>query len=208
MVNHKERDMDRKGFTLGLMALLLSLQPQANAAAKRTNADGCALLASTVESAVLRAAGQSGIRPSWRLNGDRPFNDGIATQGPASCDQTTRVTTAAFSAALSKIGMPVGWGYTPPDSGDYCFSHYLDQCYPRLVSGYSASSAKQLSFVNDAWKAVNTGVRNFMPFGAAGNFSSFSPGVLNLSVIGAVASNVDAFSNPAAGPPLKRLEHH
>jgi len=200
--------MDRKGITFGLIALLLSLQPQANAAAKRMDTDGCAHLSSTVESAVLRAAGQSGIRASWQPGSNSLFNNGIATEGPASCDQTTRVTTAAFSAALSKIGMPVGWGYTPPDSGDYCYSHYLDQCYPRLVSGYSASSAKQLSFVNDAWKAVNASVRNFMPFGAAGNFSSFSPGVLNLSVIGAVASNVDAFSNPAARPPLKRLEHH
>jgi len=201
MVYHKERNMEKSGITFGLIALLILMQPQANAAAKRMDADGCTLLASTIESAVLRAAGRSDVRASLQAGDNHLASGGLNTEGPASCSETTRVTTAAFSAALFKIGMPVGWGYTPPDSGDYCYSHYLDQCYPRLTSGYSASSAKQLSFVSDTWKAVHIGVRNFMPYGTSGNFSRFSPGVLKLSMIGAVASNVDTYGKPATAPP-------
>jgi len=192
--------MEKSGITFGLVALLMLMQPQANAAAKRMDADGCTLLASTVESAVLRAAGRADVRTSLQASNNHLVSGGLNTEGPASCTETTRVTTAAFSAALLKIGMPVGWGYTPPGSGDYCYSHYLDQCYPRLVSGYSASSAKQLSFVSDTWKAVHIGVRNFMPYGTSGNFSSFSPSVLKLSMIGSVASNVDTYGKPVAAP--------
>lgn len=186
--------MEKTGFTLGLIALLLSMHLQASAAANILEADGCTLLASTVKSAVLSAAGRSGVRSIMPERGDRLDLREIMTKGPASCGDTTRITTAAFSAALFKIGMPVGWGYMPPDPGDYCYSHYLEQCDPRLVSGYTASSAKQLKFVNDAWKAVNITIRSFMPYGTAGNFSSFSPGVLKLSMLGAVASTVDTYN--------------
>lgn len=184
--------MEKTAITLGIIALLLSMQ--ANAAGKRMEADGCALLASTVESAVLRAAGQASVRESARIGRRVQPDNGIRNAGVASCADTTRVTTTAFAAALSKIGMPVNWGPMPSDSGDYCFSHYLEQCYPRLRSGYSASSAKQLSFVHDSWKAVNISVRYFMPYGSAGNISSFTPGVLKLSMIGAVVSNVDSIN--------------
>lgn len=196
--------MEKSEITFGLIALLALMQPDANAAAKRMDADGCTLLANTVESAVLRAAGQSDIQTILQVGGDLLHSSGLDTKGPTSCNETTRVTTAAFSAALFKIGMPVGWGDAPPNPGDFCYSHYLDQCYPRLVSGYSASSAKQLSFVNDTWKAVNVGVRNFMPYGTAGDFSRFTPGVLKLSMIGAVASNVDTYSKSTASPHKQR----
>jgi hypothetical protein len=196
--------MEKTGITISLVVLLLSTQPQANAAAKRMEVDGCTLLASTIESAVLSAAGRSSVRAIMPKRGDRLGFREIITKGPASCDDTTRITTAAFSAALFKIGMPVGWGHMPPDPGDYCYSHYLEQCYPRLVSGYMASSAKQLKFVSDAWNAVNIGVRSFMPYGTAGNLSSFSPGILKLSMIGAVASNVDAYNKPPMASPVRR----
>ena len=197
--------MDKKEFTLGVVVLLSAMQSQASAAGKRMDADGCSLLASTVESAVLRAAGQTDVRTDFQ-HGKHSLSDiGITTTGPTTCNETTRVTTSAFSAALSKIGMPVDWGYMPPDLGDYCLSHYLDQCYPRLASGYKTSNAKQLSFVHDAWKAVNVGVRTFMPYGTAGDFSSFSPGVLKLSMLGAVASNVEAQNKPTF---LLHVERH
>jgi len=190
---------------LAALALLLAMQTQANAASKGRDTDGCALLASAIDAAVLHAAGLDETRSVLRTN-QKPLRGGPITVGrPASCDDTTRVTTAAFSSALAKIGMPVGWGYTPPDSGDYCFSFYLSQCYPRLVSGYSASSASQLAFVSDAWKAVNVGVSVFMPYGASGNVSSFSPDRLKLSMLGAVANYVDVYRETTS---LKQRERY
>ena len=124
--------MEKSGITFGLIALLVLMQPPANAAAKGTDADGCVLLANTVESAVLRAAGRSDVGAGRQAGDDHSASGGLNPKGPASCNETTRVTTAAFSAALHKIGMPVGWGYMPPNPGDYCYSHYLDQCYPTV----------------------------------------------------------------------------
>jgi hypothetical protein len=148
MVNHKERDMEKTKILLLVFALFLAMQTQANAASKGRNADCCALPDSAIEVAVLYAAGPNETRTGLRTNQKRLGSGAIMVDRPAGCADTTPVTTAAFGSALAKIGMPVGWGYTPPDSGDFCLSYYRSQCYPRLVSDYPAASASQLALLS------------------------------------------------------------
>jgi hypothetical protein len=140
MVNHKERDMEKRKILLLAFALFLALQTQANAASKGRNDDRCTLPDGAIDVAVLHAAGANETRTGLRTIQNRLGNGATMVDRPAGCTDTTQVPIAALSSVLARIGMPVGGGYTPPDSGDFCFSFYRSQCYPRLVGDYATAS--------------------------------------------------------------------
>jgi hypothetical protein len=96
---------------------------------------------------------------------------------PEYCLHTAAVTTAAFGAAMHEAGIPVTWGPQTSRSGDYCLSHYLEQCYPRGEFG-GAATASQLGFVHDSWRAVSKSVSAVMPYGVASDIAVFETGTL------------------------------
>jgi hypothetical protein len=96
---------------------------------------------------------------------------------PEYCLDTAAVTTAAFGAAMHEAGIPLTWGQQTSRSGDYCLSHYLEQCYPRGEFG-GAATARQLSFVHDSWRAVSKSVSAVMPYGVASDIAVFETGSL------------------------------
>ena len=100
---------------------------------------------------------------------------------PEYCLDTAAVTTAAFGAAMHEAGIPVTWGQQASRSGDYCLSHYLDQCYPRGEFGGTAT-ARQLSFVHDSWRAVSKSVSAAMPYGVASDAAVFETGSLESAI--------------------------
>ena len=92
-----------------------------------TIGDGCDSLRDVVLNQLrdfARAAGGQSLR--------RP-GEGVPqiSDAPEYCMDTAAVTTAAFGAAMHQAGIPVSWGPQASRSGDYCLSHYLEQCYPR-----------------------------------------------------------------------------
>lgn len=96
---------------------------------------------------------------------------------PEYCLDTAAATTAAFGAAMHEAGIPVTWGQQASRSGDYCLSHYLEQCYPRGEFG-GAATAHQLSFVHDSWRAVSKSVAAVMPYGVASDIAIFDTSLL------------------------------
>jgi hypothetical protein len=100
---------------------------------------------------------------------------------PEYCLHTTAATTAAFGAAMHEAGIPISWGAQSSHSGDYCLSHYLEQCYPRGELG-AAATAGQLSFLHDAWRAVSKSVSAVMPYGVASDMAVFEASALSGSM--------------------------
>jgi len=100
---------------------------------------------------------------------------------PDYCMDTAAATTAAFSAAMHEAGVPVTWGLQTSRSGDYCLSHYLEQCYPRQELGGTAT-ASQLGFVHDAWRAVQKSVSDVMPYGVTSDIAVFETHALAVSM--------------------------
>ena len=161
-----------------LMLVFVSMAFASAVAAPRGAAgDGCDNLRDVVVSQLrdyARAA--EGQTLLWKDKGVPPIAD-----SPEYCLDTAAVTTAAFGAAMHEAGTPVTWGEQASRSGDYCLSHYLEQCYPRGEFGGTAT-ARQLSFVHDSWRAVSKSVSAVMPYGVASDVAVFETGALESAI--------------------------
>ncbi len=143
------------------------------AAPLRTTGDGCDSLREVVVSQLRDfAKGADGQTLRRQDKGAPRIPD-----PPEYCLDTAAVTTAAFGAAMHEAGIPVTWGLQTSRSGDYCLSHYLEQCYPRGEFG-GAATASQLSFVHDSWRSVSQSVSAVMPYGVVSDIAVFETGTL------------------------------
>jgi hypothetical protein len=153
---------------IGFCLYLSLLAASADAAPLKVVDVGCDRLRDTIV-AQLVAFSSASDAPAMLLE---TKGNGEIPDPPDYCMDTTAATTAAFSAAMHEAGIPVTWGLKSSGSGDYCLSHYLEQCYPRQELGGSAT-ASQLSFVHDAWRAVRKSVNAVMPYGEASDIAVF-----------------------------------
>ncbi len=160
--------MTRRSSACWMFAVVSGAVASAMAAPLGRVGDGCDSLRNIVlgqlRDYAKAANGQSLMRPD---NGLTQIAD-----PPQYCMDTAAVTTAAFGAAMHEAGIPVSWGQQTSRSGDYCLSHYLEQCYPRGEFA-GAASASQLRFVHDSWRAVSQSIRAVMPYGVASDMTVF-----------------------------------
>lgn len=134
---------------LAAISITAALPGEAAAQDPIVGVDGCAILAVLVYTEVTREGlgagpGQAGAWP-----------------GPTEvtiCNETTRRVTMAFSSALQQMNIFVSWGRHPGDSGDYCLSHDLSQCYPDRNPYMPPFSDTQAAFVTSSWDAVKRAV--------------------------------------------------
>jgi hypothetical protein len=160
--------------------LLASPALSVNASAERldTAGSGCGTLRHVVFDRVGASYGVGNVPSLLR---DTTSNLVIVAP-PEYCLDTAAATTAAFSAAMHNAGIPVSWGNEGIPRGDYCLSHFLSQCYPRVNQPGDTLTAAQLGFVHDAWKAVSDGVTAFMPYGVASDMAVFDRSSLGSAI--------------------------
>jgi len=170
--------------------------------------DGCTILAVSVRMAVQQAAlGQNPARPGARVQlAPASGNSAAAPEGAKSCRNTTRVTTAAFSATFAELGLRISWTSMPSNSEDHCTSRYLSECNPYTPRIFPAKSASHFALVNDTWKAVGKSVSSFMPYGESSDLSHFEQESLQLSMLGAVAIYIDTGESIRVQPGIGREE--
>jgi len=160
--------MAKRNLAALLLAGIVAMAVSAAASADEpfTGADGCAVLAQLVYSEVTAAAWRSpGVAPATHADAFRP--------DISICNRTARTVSNAYTLAMSSLGTHVQWDYPPGDRGDYCWSGFLDQCYPRRspLGGEVA-----------IWAAVSNAVRYAMPSGSGSDQSVFSKGAMRLSL--------------------------
>ena len=127
-------------------------------------ADGCSLLDTLVQESVYRAATE--YRPMLRQDkAERPLRSRVPVYRQA-CLRTGEVTTGAFTRAMARLGITIGW--YPPHPGDFCWSGDLSQCYPDRSPDGPGLPPNQLAFVYDAWKGVRHAVTSHMQQGSSG----------------------------------------
>ena len=150
--------MAKRNFAALLVASIIVVSASVRAEQAFVGADGCAVLAQIVYSEVTAAA--------WGGSPVLPLSDGRNLRTDVSvCNDTARTASKAFALAMTSIGSDAFWGYPSGDSGDYCWSGFLDQCYPqRAPLGVQANS----------WVAVSETIRYAMPSGSASDQSVFS----------------------------------
>lgn len=126
----------------------------------------CQQLASVIEQSVART-----------LRLERSTLSSFASapsSGLQGCATTAATVSRAFSSAMRGMGVELAWGSMRTlDPGDYCLSHYLDQCYPRrsgLDLGYAVSND---TLISAAWATVTANVRQSMPFGVQSDIVYF-----------------------------------
>lgn len=156
--------------------------------------EGCVALKELVKSSVYASATEFAVeRPTVPVHAfGRSGAVGSTISGRQACGSTIEVTTKAFSESLASLNMPVGWNRQPPmDSGDYCLSHDLRQCYPSQSPLSSSLGPNQLAFVHDAWKGVRDAVVSQMPYGSASNLSQFTAGSLDSALARKLGTLVD-----------------
>ena len=100
--------MAKKIIKIGVIALLLSLQLQVNAANERRNSVSCTQMTNTFSSAVSCTAGNIRIRTGLQTNLKRLHASPITGDTTITAIYPTHVETASLGFAMSKIGMPVG----------------------------------------------------------------------------------------------------
>lgn len=177
-------------FAFSMVVFILMTAFNVGARERTADVDGCSTLAELVENSVLQSAvgKPAGIRQS---RSSALPDSGGSSAIDKYCESTAASTTIAFSKAMADIGLTVRWVQPTAVSGDYCFSHYLSQCYPATDFLAGANSAAQLAYVNDAWKAVRTGVSEFGARGAGSDFIFFTADQLRQSLDGATERYVD-----------------
>lgn len=154
----------------------IALAPAASIAQPATGgADGCTILADLVYAQVVGSG----------LSGPGRFAAVPVTLGRNEmtvCHETTRVTSKAFTAALVQMNIYVRWNDFPGDSGDYCASHYLSQCYPDRVPFDTVATTAESVFLHDAWRAVQHTVGQRMPSRFVSDTIRFSAGGIRRSL--------------------------
>jgi hypothetical protein len=152
--------MAKKMFAVWVGLMLLGLS--ATEADSRTTPiaiDGCAKLArvvfAEVTSAVIYGPAKSG---PWLID---------LEQGDISvCTHAAKTVSRAFTSAMMSAGLDVNWrrdNYVGiRDTGDFCLSAFLSQCYPdRTLVANDRSSADTL-LVQQSWAVVSETVMREM----------------------------------------------
>lgn len=172
----------RNQFVFAALTLMILLATGAARAQQPVvGVDGCAILAILVYTEVTEA----GFRGA-RAPGDSVY------PGPGEitiCNQTTRSVTAAFSSSLRNMNIYVSWGYHPGDSGDYCLSHFLSQCYPDRNPNMPPLSATQRNFVAASWSAIYGSVSRAMATAPGADISRFDRAGLSYGIRSRLAMN-------------------
>jgi len=163
--------------------ILITFHMAGNARAQQpvVGVDGCAILALLVYTEVT----ETGYR------GPRAPGD-LAYPGPDEitiCNQTTRSVTAAFSSSLRHMNIHVSWGTFPRDSGDYCLSHFLSQCYPDRNPHMPPLNAAQRRFVAVSWAAIYGAVSRTMATAPGADISRFDRAGLSYGIQSRLAMN-------------------
>ena len=148
--------MAKRIFAALIIASVLGLTAsQSHAQIKRAAVDGCARLARVIYAEVSAAAvyGQDKAGP-WAIN---------LGQGDLSvCHHTAKTVSRAFTSAMLSAGIEVSWAVDKTNNGDFCWSHFLSQCYPnRDPLPYSVTSA-DAQFVQKSWFVVSRAVMGEM----------------------------------------------
>lgn len=165
----------RKPFVLAALVLMILLTAD-NARAQQpvVGVDGCAILALLVYTEVTEAAYRGVAGPGYPVY---PGPDEITI-----CNQTARSVTAAFSSSLRHMNIHVSWGFHPRDSGDYCLSHYLSQCYPDRNPNMPPLTATQRRFVAVSWNAIYGAVSRTMATAPGADISRFDRAGLSFGI--------------------------
>jgi hypothetical protein len=107
-VIHKERDMAKRIFAHGVLALLLAMQLQADAAGNGNESGDCTLLASIINTPVLYASREDLTLTGLRKNQNRLPNGAMTIYRPAGCYYTTTINRIAESRVLRRIPLHSG----------------------------------------------------------------------------------------------------
>lgn len=162
--------MAKRNFaSLFLIAMTgISLAPATSFAQPVTgDTDGCTILAELVYAQIV-SSGLSGP------GGFAAALETLSRDETMVCHETTRVTSEAFTAALVQMNIYVTWSGYPGNSGDYCFSHYLSQCYPERDPLDVFATMAESVFLRDAWRAVQSSVGQRMTNHFASDTARFS----------------------------------
>ena len=157
-----------------LMLMTLLMAGGARAQEPVVGVDGCAILALLVYTEVTEAGYRGARAPGYPVY---PGPDEITI-----CNQTARSVTAAFSSSLRHMNIHVSWGYYPRDSGDYCLSHYLSQCYPDRNPNMPPLTATQRRFVAVSWNAIYDAVSRTMATAPGSDISRFDRAGLSYGI--------------------------
>ena len=148
----------------------ITLAPATSIAQPATgNVDGCTILAELVYAQVVG----SGLSGPGRY---AAVPEALGRDEMTVCHETTRVTSKAFTAALAQMNIYISWNDGPGDSGDYCASHYLSQCYPDRDPLDTFATMAESVFLHDTWRAVQHTVGRRMPSRFASDTARFSAG--------------------------------
>lgn len=153
----------------------VALLAAAAAAAAPATADeaGCAALAERVKVGVAALARDRGLAAAHATSGSAPrVADAIG--GPHTCSATAAIASRAFNDALRGLNLRLAWNDDWLRPGDYCQSHYLEQCYPRHDRFAPLPPPSDFAFVARAWQSVTRALASQMPYGTGGDLSSFT----------------------------------
>lgn len=178
----------------GAIAILVILSALCgNSAAAATSAPGaCQSLASIVEHSVARAL---------RMERGNVYSyDSFASPALQGCATAAATVSHAFFTTLRDLGTELAWSHGRTiDPGNYCPSHYLDQCFPRRRgTGYGFSSVSDMA-IAAAWATVVANMHQVMPFGIRSDIAYFEPERLTTNLV----LSLDATLR-ASGLPLRR----
>ena len=140
----------------------------------RADEAGCAVLARWVTTSVTAVARDRGSSLHESGTGGRAGRLPLASGGRYTCSATAAVASRAFGEALRGLQVDLAWGGDWIRPGDYCLSHHLDQCYPSHRPLSPLPPPSEFAFVHQAWRGVTRALASQMPYGVAGDLSSFS----------------------------------
>ena len=137
--------------------------------------DGCGILAILVYTEVTdtdmsRSKGPGG---AFAL----PYRNEITI-----CNRAARTITRAFSKSMQQLNIFVSWGPYDRGNGDYCDSHYLDQCYPGGSPSMPPLSDAQSAHVRNSWLAIRMALDPTLRHGVEGDVARFENRDLELGL--------------------------
>ena len=160
---------------VAMLTILMTSGDPAHAQARVGGIDGCTLLAALVYSEVTHAGAVRSHGPGGTFEYTGPGEVKI-------CDHAARAVTRAFSKSLQDLNIYVSWGRHFPNSGDYCDSHYLDQCYPSSHPYMPPMTDGDYAFVMNNWRAIVMALAPTMSGGTEVGVSHFDQGKLRQSL--------------------------
>lgn len=159
--------MSGRNFVNVVVVLVVTVLAMSSARAQQmvVGVDGCDILEMLVYTEVIEA----GLRRS-RPSGDTVYPGyGDVT----ICNQTIHAVTSAFTSALREMNAYVSWELHRGNSGEYCQSHFLSQCYPDRNPYMPPPSTTERQFVVDSWSAISGAVRSTMATAPGADVSRF-----------------------------------